>query len=65
MEIEAQAKASSFMLLFVFEAWKTRAVSSFVEVTYLAAQSRNVVLVLTQHPPTDPLMIAGEQVLPA
>ncbi|VDP87180.1 unnamed protein product [Echinostoma caproni] len=64
VEIEAKAKASSYLLLYVFEAWKTRAVSSFVEVAYLAAQNRNVVLVITRHPNSDPVVIAGEHVLP-
>ncbi|CAL8107877.1 unnamed protein product [Calicophoron daubneyi] len=62
VQIEERAKSSSFVFLFVFESWRTRAISSLVEAFYLAGKNENLVLVLSDKSIEGPLVIAGEQV---
>ncbi|CAH8454002.1 unnamed protein product [Dicrocoelium dendriticum] len=62
IDVEAKAKSSSRVLLFVFETWRTRAVSSFIEVSFLAARKCNLVLVFSDISGGQLPVINGEQV---
>lgn len=45
IRLEADAKKNAFVLLFVFDPKVTRGLASLVEVSYLAAQGRCLVIV--------------------
>ncbi|KAF6772788.1 hypothetical protein AHF37_08684 [Paragonimus kellicotti] len=62
VELEDNAKRTSRVLLFVFETWRTRGISSFVEVAYLTALTSNLVLVISDVTGLRPPVIGGEQI---
>ncbi|XP_060555209.1 uncharacterized protein LOC132716070 isoform X2 [Ruditapes philippinarum] len=59
MELEAQAKQTADVLFFVIDS-KTRAISSMIEVAYLVATQRQVVVIMCEYKDTN-IVIDGEK----
>ncbi|KER29339.1 hypothetical protein T265_04001 [Opisthorchis viverrini] len=62
VKIEAEAKSTSVVFLYVFETWRTRAISSFVEAASLAGRNARVVFVISNTSGSDPPLICNERI---